>query len=621
MNLLAEFTSITLVDGYQAVLTLMPSSGKCLEYQYLYFSIAQPIDSKSLKGGTLIERQGDLHKVLLDQPYTGQAKLIVEFAGSGAIKKASDYPEGAFLESENECIEVVIPQEVLREYQEVEAIQSEQPVFIPVCSQRLLSEKIDWTNVIDLDLARWNLDWLNRLLNRLPDAPKVRSEPGGWSIIARSDASIVDDFSLSVSAKEVVLTYKDDQGFQIGQAYFFQFMLQLAISKQCMAVCLNGSPRFEYRGIHLDVVRHFFDIDSITHWLDLFALFHFNHFHWHLTDDDGWRLASDAYPDLTRIGAWRGKGESLPPQMGSGYKRYGGFYTQQQARDLVSHASSLKITVIPEMDLPGHARALLKSLPELVEPEDKSQYRSVQHHNDNVLNPALASTYTVLDVLIDEWSQIFPGNLFHIGADEIPKGVWSESPVAKTWREEHQATSDQLLGHWVSTMEATLNTKQKTLAGWEEVRDGGGATTDAWIFSWQGIEAGVAAAEAGHPVVMTPAQHCYLDLAVTEHFADPGYWWAGTVNLQQVYQYDPTLGLSDTASKNIRGVQYCLWSELVQSPADAEFMWFPRLFAGAQVVWGNNTNEDYGVFFDSVKGWANVLSHLGVAVRSEKIGW
>jgi hexosaminidase len=307
--------------------------------------------------------------------------------------------------------------------------------------------------------------------------------------------------------------------------------------------------------------------------------------------------------------------------MGTGFKRYGGFYTQKQARELVHRASSLKIVVVPEMDLPGHARALLKSLPELVEPADRSHYRSVQHHNDNVLNPALAATSKVLNTLIDEWCQVFPGSLFHIGADEVPKGVWKDSPVAQKWRQEHQATSEQLLGHWVSTMEATLNARQKTLAGWEEVRDGEGASTNAWIFSWQGVDAGIAAAEAGHPVVMTPAQHCYLDLAVTEQFDDPGYWWAGTVNLLQVYQYDPKLEMSVKASENIKGVQYCLWSELVQSTEEAEFMWFPRLLAGAQVVWGDNTNDNYGIFFDSVKGWVNVLTHLGLAVRSEKMGW
>ncbi|MDX1269557.1 MAG: family 20 glycosylhydrolase, partial [Oceanisphaera sp.] len=293
-----------------------------------------------------------------------------------------------------------------------------------------------------------------------------------------------------------------------------QYLLQWILAGSQPGATLAGTPAFAYRGVHLDVVRHFFLAATVQGWLDILALLQFNHFHWHLTDDDGWRVPSEAYPELARIAAWRGHDLPVCPQMGSGSEPYGGLYTPDDIRDTVSLARDLGITVVPELDIPGHARALLIALPELVEPDDTSVYTSVQHHHRNVINPALPKTSEVMKTLLDEWCTLFPGPLFHLGSDEVPDGVWQRSPAAQTWSEQNGHPVDALHGAFMAEMEREVQARGKTVVGWEEIRTGQAVSTDTWVMSWQGIEAGQAAAEAGHPVIMTPAHHCYFDLAV-----------------------------------------------------------------------------------------------------------
>ncbi|EAR07231.1 hypothetical N-acetyl-beta-hexosaminidase [Reinekea sp. MED297] len=389
----------------------------------------------------------------------------------------------------------------------------------------------------------WNVGWLQRLLTRLSVNPSMVVSSGdeeAWQATAELDSSLDEAFALTVDARGAHLSYRSVAGFHQGQAVLFQYLMQWICIKTLPACEVRDTPEYDYRGIHLDVARHFFSADDIMAWWDVLALFQYNVFHWHLTDDDGWRIDSQTYPELTQIGAWRGPEEVLPPQMGSGHLRYGGSYSPDQVTELVERLAGLGVMVVPEMDLPGHSRALLKSLPDLVEDDDHSLYRSVQHYHDNVINPAYGPTMDYLETLIKEWCALFPGELFHLGCDEVPAGAWSESPSARQASEQGHGTP---LTQLVENVKQLLAAEGKTLAGWEEIAEGQPAP-ETWVYSWQGVKAGQAAAEKGHPVVMTPAQHCYLDLAVTDAIDDPGYWWAGTVDMRQVYEYQPTAGLS-----------------------------------------------------------------------------
>lgn len=607
------------VQPYTASLTVSGLPHSTSEPCVLYFSLSHPFDPESLEGGEFVSREGDLHGIRLLADSDGSA--TIKFQGEGEIKKASDYPYGLYIRQGAQVYDVSLPRPLNYERFVEPVPTSSSPCFLPIPtlvvkkSIQTMPESVSWTS----DGPAWNVKWLNRLLARMDRAISESSAHNAWAVVARHEPSLSESFELDIHERGADVFFRDAKGFHIAQAYLFQFIVQWAERKSLSLCRLSGSPKFAYRGVHLDVVRHFFPATDILQWWDVIALFHFNHFHWHLTDDDGWRLESASFPQLTEVGAWRGIEHALPPQMGSGASTHGGFYTTEEAAEVVEQLDEMGVTVVPELDLPGHARALLKSLPALVESGDTSTYTSVQFHSDNVVTPAYSAAMDVVHSLVDEWCEVFPGALFHIGCDEVPEGVWRGSPAALKWAEAEGQSADELFAWFIQRLEVQLTSNGRTVAGWEEVTAGAGPAT--WVYSWQGVEAGQIAAEKGHPVVMAPAEYCYFDLAVTPAFEDPGYWWAGTVNLEKVYSYDPLLGLSDSAAAQIQGVQYCLWTELVENRLHAEFMWFPRLLAGAQVVWGDNTNKSYGAFVDSAKTWSAVLNRLGLHVRSEKMGW
>lgn len=588
----------------------------------LCLCLVHPMDPASLEGARLAERQGDWHRMVLDQPWLGEQPLVLSFSSEAVPKKITDRPSGIYLVCGQDTLPVSLPDQPQRTAVKPEPLASGQLHWLPQPAQCSTEDtRLGCPSSLHFIGEEWNTAWLKRLWRRLETTPLPSLGTEGFPLRYQAVPHQEDAYVLEVDAEGLELRYRDEAGFQAGQAYVMQYLLQWPLARELPACRLSGQPRFEYRGVHLDVVRHFFAADTLIEWFDILALFQFNHFHWHLTDDDGWRVASAAYPEVTTIGAWRGHGLALPPQMGSGPAPYGGFYTAQDIQRTVERAGSLGIAVIPEMDIPGHARALLKAMPELVEAEDASEYRSVQHHNDNVLNPALPRTREIMTTLLHEWCELFPGALFHLGSDEVPEGAWLKSPAAQAWARQQQRSPEDLHGVFMGEMEAVIRDKGKTAMGWEEIRTGDGVSSDTWILSWQGIEAGQAAAQAGHPVVMTPAQHCYFDLAVTDRPEDPGYYWAGTVNLESVWHYDPTAGLPAEAAGRIQGVQACLWTEVVTTPEQAEFMWFPRLLGLAEVACGSNQYDTYTLFERRALHWMTLLAHLGITGRDSAMQW
>ncbi|PTY38042.1 hypothetical protein BGP77_16435 [Saccharospirillum sp. MSK14-1] len=608
-------------NGYHVSLHL-PAQTQAFAATELCFSLLHPLDADRIEGGQLIERQGDWHRLQLDSAWDGQQPLRISFAGVGSLRKLTDRPSGIYVQNGHQRRAVMLPGEAERLAFSPQSVPKGQLVLLPQPEQvETSTTQLNCPNEVNFQGERWNRAWLQRLLDRLGQSSALTQSEHGLSVVEKHQTDLITDFHLKISDHGIELDYRNDAGFQAGQAYLMQYLLQWTLAGSLPACSLSGTPRFGYRGVHLDVVRHFFAAQPIQQWLDLFALFQLNHFHWHLSDDDGWRVPSKAYPQIAETAAWRGPDEALPPQMGTGEQRYGGCYSADEIRTTVQRAAELGITVVPEMDVPGHCRALLKALPELVESDDQSVYRSVQHHDDNVINPALSATQSVIRTLIDEWCELFEGPLFHLGSDEVPEGAWLGSPAAKSWAQAQQRTPEDLHGVFMAELEQAVQAHGKTAMGWEEIRTGNAVSPATWILSWQGVEAGQAAAEAGHPVVMTPAQHCYLDLAVTDRPEDPGYYWAGTVNLAAAWHYNPTQGLSDDAAGYIQGVQACLWTEVVTTPAEAEFMWFPRLLGLAEVAWGSNQSGEYADFEARATHWMNLLAHLGVTGRDASLGW
>ncbi len=425
-----------------------------------------------------------------------------------------------------------------------------------------------------------------------------------------------EGYQLSIEEECIRIVASQSAGFFYGLVTLAQLIEQSPLYLNCQT--LSDSPRFEYRGHMLDCVRHFHTVETIKQQLEQMAWLKLNRFHWHLTDDEGWRIQIDTYPELTEIGAWRGEQEVLPPQFGSGPHRYGGFYTKEEIRDVVAFATERHIQIVPEIDIPGHARALIKSLPDLlVEPDDRSQYISIQQYSDNVLNPALPATYRVLRDILDEVCELFPNQLIHLGCDEVPQGSWTGSPAALAQMDKLRLTDvRELQGLLLSELQHYLASKGRRFAGWEEAIQGDKLTHDAVIFSWQGVGAGIDAANQGYSVVMTPAEYTYLDMAWNRGVDEQGVLWAGHLNLHKCYHYEPiSEQLTIAGASKIKGIQSQVWTEYVENAQRLNHLVFPRLFAIAENGWSLAENKNWQHFLAKLPNQLDRLEKSGVNYR------
>lgn len=418
---------------------------------------------------------------------------------------------------------------------------------------------------------------------------------------------IEGEYQILITASKVVIDASSQSGFIHAAATLLQLVKRTCKGRyQLDCVLINDKPRFAYRGLMLDCARHFHSIASIKRLINQMAHFKLNYFHWHLTDDEGWRLQIKAFPELTEIGAWRGPCTVLVPQFSHLNQKYGGFYTQQEVKKIIAYASQRGITIIPEIDIPGHCRAAIKSLPQLlIDPDDLSQYRSIQGYTDNVLSPALAGTYTFLNAVIDEVCHLFPSPYIHIGADEVPKGVWKKSPKCqKLMAEQGYNEEIELQGHLLRHVEKRINKQGKRMFGWEEVKLGGKVSQKTVICSWTTEATALEALKEGFDLLLQPCEYTYFDLVQDFSPDEFGVDWAGCLPLQQAYQYQPLTQIEegDPLRKHILGVQCALWSEVVLSEARIDHMLFPRLLAHAEVAWSAAMDNNWNDFCARLQG-------------------
>lgn len=421
-----------------------------------------------------------------------------------------------------------------------------------------------------------------------------------------------EGYQLTVSDNIIAITGKTTAGV----FYALQTLRQLIQNKHgytyIPAVTISDAPRFPYRGMHLDVGRHFFPIDFIKKYIDLLALHKMNKFHWHLTEDQGWRLEIKKYPKLTEVGAWRAETAVRKNFPGSGVnenfkgdgQRYGGFYTQEQAKEIVKYAAERHITVIPEIDMPGHMLAALASYPELgngTGPYEVGKWWGVF---EKILAPK-EETFHFIENVLTEVMEIFPSEYIHIGGDEAPKKEWKESKQAQDLIKKLNLTDDdkhtkeeKLQSYFIQRVEKFVNSHGRKIIGWDEILEGGLAP-NATVMSWRGEKGGIAAAKQHHDVIMTPGDYCYFDhyqtqrdLTQQEPFALCCY-----LPIEKVYSYNPVPPqLSNKEQKHILGAQANVWTEYIDIPEKAEYMAVPRMGALAEVVWTPVENKNYDSF-------------------------
>nr|WP_086939196.1 beta-N-acetylhexosaminidase [Thaumasiovibrio occultus] len=434
----------------------------------------------------------------------------------------------------------------------------------------------------------------------------------------RRPTKVSGAYELLVEPEAIWLSAADDAGFFAGIASLLQLIPATPNEGggfQLPCAEIKDQPRFDYRGVMLDCARHFHPISTIKRVLDQMARLKFNAFHWHLTDDEGWRIEIKGLPQLTDIGAWRGPNETLEAQYSHCDQRYGGFYRQDEIRDIIVYAAQRGIRVIPEIDVPGHCRAAIKALPELLaEPEDRSDFVSIQNYRDNVLCPGLAGTYTFLDTVLDEVCDLFPDSWVHIGGDEVPAHVWEQSPACQALMQEHgYSSSRDLQGHLLRYIQQRLHQRGKRMLGWEEIIEGEKVGNSALLFPWKSENAAQICLEKGFDVVLQPAPRLYLDLVQSACQGEKGSDWAGQLPLEKVYQYQPLADIDARYHAQVIGIQAALWSEYVSDDNIVDYMLFPRLFAVAEVAWSQQ--RDWPQFLTRLTTHLTLMDRAGVSYR------
>ena len=432
----------------------------------------------------------------------------------------------------------------------------------------------------------------------------VAEEDGGAAVAGaillttkQADASLgKEGYDLEVTGEAIVIRANAGPGLFYGVQTLRQllppenFQTEKAPSSvrwRAQCVKIKDQPRFGWRGMHLDVSRHFFDVEFVKQYLDRMAMHKLNVFHWHLTDDDGWRIEVDKYPKLTEVGAWRGPDEQLPPSYESGDQRYGGFYTKEDIREIVAYAAERHILVVPEIDVPAHSKPLTVCYPELLCSGDPFKFKSVQNVPANVLCAGQESTYEFMANVLAEVTELFPGPYFHIGGDERPRGPWEQCEhCQKIMAQEKLENGNQLQNYFMKRMQDILRKHGKTMAGWDEIQHGVYLDKDYVSTAWHGADEGIAAAKLGYPVVMVPAPYMYFDLSYNRDPEEPGLRWAGVVSTEKAYSFEPVPeSLDETVAKQIMGVEGALWSETLIDLDRPDYMLFPRLCALAEVGW------------------------------------
>lgn len=437
-----------------------------------------------------------------------------------------------------------------------------------------------------------------------------------------------EKYKLVTNKNGAIITSSAEQGVFYGIQTLIQLLPTEKLTQLSIpAVTIIDFPRFTYRGLHLDVSRHFFDVKTIKRYIDYLALHKMNYFHWHLTDDHGWRIEIKKYPKLTSIGAWRnGSIIGLWPGIGNENIKYqvlpnevritppnaliktdgvkhGGYYTQEEIKEVIKYATERYIIVIPEIEMPAHSMAALAAYPELgTEPNKKYQVAEtwgMMNKYNNVLAPT-ETTFTFLENVLNEVINLFPSKYIHIGGDEASKIWWRSSPETQAFMKKNGLKDESALqSYFIHRIEKFVNAKGKIIIGWDEILDGGLAP-NAVVMSWRGEKGGITAAKLKQQVIMSPEEKLYLNHK--QFLNDDSLAANKYLPLETVYQYDPVPSSLDASqTKFIWGAQGNLWSEYISNPSKIDYMLFPRLDALSEILWTQKDGKNFADFKNRLK--------------------
>lgn len=476
--------------------------------------------------------------------------------------------------SQNNCPVLPTPTTYVLPNLEMESAQSNLP----------LSLGVDTTNLTE------NLfNQLNYLLGVNHQMQAFVSKVNPIIQFKKLKNAIEDSYTINIT-KTILISYTSERSC----FYALQSLMQLIENKNnepIITKCyISDYPNFNWRGLHLDVARHFFTVEEVKRYIDLMAIYKFNTFHWHLTDDQGWRIEIKKYPKLTEIGAWRDstvKNHYTSTPRTYDKNRYGGFYTQEEIKVIVKYAAERYITIVPEIEMPGHARAALAAYPEFSCTEKQQSVEGLWGVFDDIFC-AKEETILFLQDILAEVITLFPGQYVHIGGDEAPKNRWKKCEKCQHIINEKKLKDEHgLQSYFIQRMDKFLVSNGKKLIGWDEILEGG-LSLNAAVMSWRGFEGGIEAAKQGHDVVMSPGSHCYFDHYQGRGKSEP-LAFGGFTSLEKVYDFNPIpKAMKSEQAAYILGGQANLWTEYIDNFQQVEYMVYPRAIALSQVLWCQN---------------------------------
>ncbi len=482
------------------------------------------------------------------------------------------------------------------------------PAIIPAPRDMTLFDKrFYWEDFLDVGISKSSSitkEWVLEKIKPYTGQGEHKRCSVMLMMIDSSSFEHPEAYSLNIQENLIMIKSGTDAGLRFGLTTLLQTirMDSSANTHYSPRLDIQDFPRFPYRGMHLDVCRHFFPVSFIKRYIDYLAMYKFNTFHWHLTEDQGWRIEIKRYPKLTETGAWRS--ETLIGRAGREPARYdgipyGGFYTQEEIREVVRYAAEQGITIVPEIELPGHALAALSAYPQFSCTGGPFEPATTWGVFDDVYCTK-EETITFLRQVLDEVIDLFPGRYIHIGGDECPKTRWKACPNCQAnIRANGLADEHELQSWFIKQIAAHLHSRDRRLIGWDEILEGGLAP-DATVMSWRGVSGGMQAAAEGHEVIMTPGNPCYFDHYQSRRDDQP-LAIGGYNPLEAVYAWDPIpANLDPTLHHFIRGGQGNVWTEYMPDEKHVEFMIFPRITALAETLWSDPKTKDFPHFLDRV---------------------
>ena len=584
------------------------------------FSLVYSI--QTIQGGSIIKKVGRYYEINAEQD---EIFLSLQEPRIGSYNLSCG-PEGLFVLDKNdkkiECkvkplnFESPIPQIVYSE--------DNNKIFNPIIPlPNNLKLKNETTQIKDLifKIPSNEKKFFNNFENLIIASDIKFNSLKGFPIVFVKTKLKPEEYKITIDKNLLTIHYSDYGG----KFYSIISLIQLLnyYKSNLPLGTIQDRPTLNWRGMHLDCARQFYTIDEIKRLLDYMSFFKLNRFHWHLTDNEAWRVELECYPNLTKVGAFRGYNEAIPPFYGTGYDKNGGYYSRADVKELIEYAKLRNIEIMPEIDLPAHSWTLLQIMPELRDSSTNMIAEDVGNYPNNTINPALEETHIFLKKILEELSDIFSFNIIHVGVDERPKESWEGSPkVIEYMKNNNIASYDELQDDYMNNIITILKKSNKLTAAWNEAAltphndigssgSAGKIDKSCIIFAWEHPDVGLMSARKGFKTVLCPGQTTYFDMAYNNSTYERGICWAATIEVKEVFDWKPVDGYSSNDLENILGIQAQLWSETITNKSYFDEMINPRLATLAEIAWCSEAKRSWANFRSSLKNNLEYLSKMG----------